>query len=511
MGNNCSEVLASKNGVLDVCAQTPLEPGSLSQDVDRIAAQVKAEIIDLHASGPVPVCGPVKAADASVLVNLDESALFGEVDTRVASLFSGSELVGDKAFRAFITGAVGELLRRVQQGSEATARHFFVTVLDRQPVRFDMFFFVSKKSHSMSVLAWALASFDVDVKHVEIQHLIALVDKQLDICAFDSLRTMGKAILEPRATKAILEEKSAVIRALLCRPSSDDGDAAAVLQPLKCVVPETTADVCFTQLVNGPSSALVLGIDTGILAAHEGRKLTLYYRFTASNCTLASFCKACNWWQAALPNILFEQRTTGQVHFVVADDDADPMSKRFAVSFFPRDLAGQAVPKVRCYPLLKDCPNQAGFLAHELGHILGFRHEHVFFAWRERKVTVIEFGKEQTYAWRDEHNDGCVQLRDTEVGDGEAAHLHDWSDKNSVMSYVKLFTDHFKLCAAKELRENSKTVTYGGTFTIDELTHATETQPSELDIKLAADVYKNPSTFQIPEAAVYCPQLHWCD
>lgn len=65
------------------------------------------------------------------------------------------------------------------------------------------------------------------------------------------------------------------------------------------------------------------------------------------------------------------------IRWATAQEEADPRNRGVVASaFFP----GEAVRDIRLFAMLKTQDNALGALRHEIGHTLGFRHEHTRFA-----------------------------------------------------------------------------------------------------------------------------------
>jgi serralysin len=114
------------------------------------------------------------------------------------------------------------------------------------------------------------------------------------------------------------------------------------------------------------------------------RRRNLTWSFSSADGGAASFTewaapirKAFDSWEAAC-GVNFTYRGSGgviTVRWATADEEEASGGRLVARAFFPGDSPRDVV----LYELFQSYGNSEGVLRHELGHVLGFRHEHVWF------------------------------------------------------------------------------------------------------------------------------------
>eukprot|EP00727_Mastigamoeba_balamuthi_P013244 m51a1_g8542 hypothetical protein (201) ;mRNA; f:53378-53980 len=137
------------------------------------------------------------------------------------------------------------------------------------------------------------------------------------------------------------------------------------------------AAACWTQPAGRPPAPLL-----PLRTWPAGTTLAWTLREGTANCTESQVAEACRAWNSALdPWVLLAERSSegADCAFAVCDapeDQARLSPGALAQSFVgPRDRARSVVV---CFPRLRQRPVTAvGVLAHELGHVLGLRHEHL--------------------------------------------------------------------------------------------------------------------------------------
>eukprot|EP01105_Mastigella_eilhardi_P019325 TRINITY_DN453_c1_g1_i4.p1 TRINITY_DN453_c1_g1~~TRINITY_DN453_c1_g1_i4.p1 ORF type:complete len:457 (+),score=78.08 TRINITY_DN453_c1_g1_i4:1031-2401(+) len=417
---------------------------------ERAMAAVNAEMGELwkNLESEIPVASS-KWHDEGTSVSVDAQTLNLEVDKHVNDRCAG-----------FDSGTVNVIKKLAKEalsahdGDPECTSYYCTTMLDSARVRLDLCFFASGSEFTSdccdwrdNVLAWAFSLY--------------VVDSSAPQC--DLVGTGGRGYPPPtpppegQRTEALSDPLEDLILEVAHMAVSTPHDPANLLGES---IPHCV------QLESEHSANLAVGVDTGLLKVPPSSKLTLFYRFTATNCSPASFREACSAWGGALPQIRFEECPADRpAHFTVADSPTDDKGC-YAKAFWPSDLAGRDMVHLWAFPLLKDSPNQIGFLTHEVGHILGFHHEHIFFAWEAELLSATASG----LSW------GVGQGAHT---DEDAHKLHAQFDRSSVMSFLKVFSDLFR---------------------------NTVTRPSAVDLELAAAVYKSPEQFELSQ--VYTPMLH---
>ncbi|KAH3762192.1 hypothetical protein Pelo_6003 [Pelomyxa schiedti] len=139
----------------------------------------------------------------------------------------------------------------------------------------------------------------------------------------------------------------------------------------------TTCSQCLSvrQRERGDSAALIASDKwDGV----QAKNLTWYFVPGSENCTSAAVLKAAtSWSDAAHGAVVFKQVNTPEAALFSVRDSEELNTRNVALSFFPN----VAPPRnLICFPVMRGYtePMKAGVIRHELGHILGFRHEHIW-------------------------------------------------------------------------------------------------------------------------------------
>ena len=190
--------------------------------------------------------------------------------------------------------------------------------------------------------------------------------------------------------------------------------------PLKCGTTELFAP-CTPP--GGGCCALTISADKGVWTHEQAMNLTWYHNSTY--CTADTFRLAASSWEAACGVKFIQVFDPSKAVFQVVDaGENEEQDKRLAnviaFAFFPKDLPPH---RVVCMALMTQSPKMAvAVLRHELGHVLGWRHEHM---WENSEELAAKL----------RFSDGSREL-----SDANCYQLTEY-DRVSIMNYLKLWQD----------------------------------------------------------------------
>ncbi|KAH3761009.1 hypothetical protein Pelo_7170 [Pelomyxa schiedti] len=188
--------------------------------------------------------------------------------------------------------------------------------------------------------------------------------------------------------------------------------------------------------------ALTMSVDMGVWTQQQARNLTWYHN--SKNCSAEAFRLAASSWEAACGATFVQVFDPSKALFDVVDatyeQESDPrLANVIAMAFFPR----QAPPHhVVCFAVMQreGTRNIAiAVLRHELGHVLGWRHEHM---WDQSPESRSLYFPDSQGNWIRELPDAnCRQLT--------------VYDRQSIMNYLKIWEDQ-RAGIVTDLSENDK-------------------------------------------------------
>ncbi|KAH3762237.1 hypothetical protein Pelo_5916 [Pelomyxa schiedti] len=223
--------------------------------------------------------------------------------------------------------------------------------------------------------------------------------------------------------------------------AATEGTPATPSDMPKCVTEERYfGPPCPPTPTGGEPCALTISADMGVWTHEQALNLTWYHN--SKNCSAEAFRLAASSWEAACAVKFVQVTDPSKALFDVIDatpQEEKAMPTTIAFAFFPR----QAPPHhVVCFAkmLNEGTRNIAiAVVRHELGHVLGWRHEHM---WDQTPESHSLYFPDSNGNWiRELPDSNCHQL--TEY------------DRQSIMNYLKIWEDQ-KARIVTDLSENDK-------------------------------------------------------